>query len=117
MIRSAFVVGTGHRQTALLVGCQKAFERTSHDELITEIWPAVQQANEESAKHARILKSHIIFEKPEKPFPRADKGTIQRTPALRLYEEEIDATYRKHGDSEIGGILADTLSGSWKSAV
>ena len=40
---------------------------------------------------------------PEKPLPRAAKGTIRRAAANALYTREIDQLYTSDGDLELRG--------------
>lgn len=49
----------------------------------------VEEANQTAPKFAKIFKEMILVTRPEKPLPRAAKGTIVRGQALAAYEEEI----------------------------
>ena len=94
-IRSVLVVGQARFQTALLVEardpslCSKP-EKT----FIDDLWPTVQKANSQCDTHSRISKELILFTKPEKPFLRAGKGTVQRRMTVDSYEDEINELYR-----------------------
>lgn len=61
------------------------------------MWPLVVQANKETVAHGQIAREFITLTNPEKPFPRAGKGTIQRAGAIKLYQEEIDRLYETAG--------------------
>ena len=52
--------------------------------------PAVEEANRPAPAFARIFKEMILVTSPEKPLPRAGKGTIIRKQATQLYAEEIN---------------------------
>ena len=68
-------------------------------------------------KHRLIKKSHIIFTKAAKPFLRAAKGTVQRSPTLKLYKEEIDDLYTTFRDIKLKGLLAKTIGSSNNTAL
>jgi hypothetical protein len=50
----------------------------------------IEEANTSAPKFARILEDMIIVTSPDKPLPRAPKGTIIRKEALTIYTEEIE---------------------------
>ncbi|KAJ5382865.1 NRPS-like enzyme [Penicillium concentricum] len=60
---------------------------------IEKIWPSIEEANRACPAHARIARTHILFTTPDKPIPRATKGTVQRAGTLALYAPELDALY------------------------
>jgi thioester reductase-like protein len=73
---------------------------------LDEIWPVVQEANKIAPAFAKIPKSLIIFSKPEKPFRRAGKGTVQRQNTVREYSEELDQLF----SSQETSLLTECLS-------
>ena len=50
----------------------------------------MEEANHIAPAFARVFKEMIIVAHPEKPLPRAGKGTVIRKQALALYEQEIN---------------------------
>jgi hypothetical protein len=54
-----------------------------------EIWPAVEEANRSAPAFGRIFKEMILVARPDKPLPRAAKGTVNHKAAIALYDEEI----------------------------
>lgn len=52
--------------------------------------PIVEQANASAPAFGRVFKEMILVTSPDKPLPRAPKGTIIRKQALALYQEEIE---------------------------
>ncbi|KAJ7087944.1 putative aminoadipate reductase [Mycena belliarum] len=62
-------------------------------ELRNKIWPIIEDANEIAPDFSRIFKEMILFTSPEKPLPRAAKGTVLRKAALNVYGSEIGALY------------------------
>ena len=93
-VKSAIVVGEGRFYAALLVEPKEPLHTTAEKaQLLEKIWPLIEKVNEASPTHGRISRAHILFTKPEKPMPRAGKGTVQRKVALALYKDEMNALY------------------------
>ncbi|PQE32867.1 NRPS-like enzyme protein [Rutstroemia sp. NJR-2017a WRK4] len=95
-IKSAIVYGTGKFQSVLLI--EPHDQDKSKASLLDEIWPSIHKANEVCPAHARIEKDFIIFTSPDKPLPRAGKGTVQRKLVLHLYQTELDGLYQDAAD-------------------
>ncbi|KAI9705314.1 MAG: putative NRPS-like protein biosynthetic cluster [Bogoriella megaspora] len=93
LVSGAVVIGQGRAQALLLVEIKDGTPSQGSDSPVEEIWPVVQKANQAAAGQGRITKSHILTSKPEKPFPRAGKGTVIRKVTEKLYEDEITALY------------------------
>ncbi|KAJ6028558.1 NRPS-like enzyme [Penicillium herquei] len=94
-VSGCLVVGAQRFQASLIIELAggKALSVNDRAEMIEKLWPSIEEANIPTPAHARIAKSHIIFTSPEKPIPRAGKGTVQRSATLILYAEEIDSIY------------------------
>lgn len=94
-VKAALTFGSQKPQAALLVELErpKDFSDAERVKSIERLWPVIWKENESCSKNARIEKSHVVFTRPEKPLPRAGKGTVQRRPALLLYAEEVEALY------------------------
>lgn len=92
MVKGSVVVGMRRNQVALVV--EKADNAPSSDEeFLDAIWPAIQNANKDAPGHGQLFRKMIIVAKPEKPFPRAGKGTVIRPRAVKEYESEINELY------------------------
>ncbi|KAK5653701.1 hypothetical protein OQA88_8732 [Cercophora sp. LCS_1] len=98
-IRGALVVGANRFQPALIL---EPVEHPQGDEarerFIQMVWPLVVKANKETVAHGQIGRKFIALSKPEKPFLRSGKGSIQRAGTVRMYREEIDKIYRHAGE-------------------
>ncbi|KAI0177636.1 nonribosomal peptide synthetase [Pestalotiopsis sp. NC0098] len=97
-VQGAVVVGTNKFQPALILE-PTAYPKNADEEkkFIDSVWPLVVNANKETVAHGQIGRQFIMLTKPEKPFPRAGKGTIQRAGAVKLYKDEIDEFYERVG--------------------
>ena len=100
-VLSALTLGTQRQQACLLVEINKA-EQALVEEVkggkdvstaLDALWPSILQANERCTEQAAVLKSHVLFTRPEKPLPKGFKGTVQRAATTRLYAEEMEALY------------------------
>ncbi|EXL40688.1 hypothetical protein FOCG_16840 [Fusarium oxysporum f. sp. radicis-lycopersici 26381] len=121
LVKSALVVGQGMFQAALII--EPIAEAQPRDEaetkaLLEKIWRAIEKANAETVAHGRIAANFVAFADPALPFPRADKGTIQRGKAVSMYADFISALYEKAEMLGDGPSIAldlsndDTLTGS-----
>ncbi|TGO51934.1 hypothetical protein BCON_0151g00080 [Botryotinia convoluta] len=75
--------------------------------LLDELWPTIKTANISCPAHARIMsKEFVAFTKPDKPFPRARKGTIIRTISNFQGFENFSPSenFFKHGLDSLGVI-------------
>ncbi|KXH65933.1 thioester reductase domain-containing protein [Colletotrichum salicis] len=104
-VKGAVVAGAMRFQPLLILEPNEPL--TSENDIqqfIDDVWPLVVKANKETVAHGQIGRAFIGVTNPEKPFPRAGKGTIQRPMTLKLYKDELDEWYNK---AEEG---ADSLS-------
>lgn len=116
-VKGAVICGTGHFQSSLLV---ETAEPTTGDaereRLLEEIWPLVEKANKQSPSHGRIQRDMVLFTTPDRPMPRAGKGTVQRQAAVHLYKADLDNLYAssKTGLPAEGGIktIGETVGAS-----
>lgn len=77
-------------------------------ELINKIQPIIDEANKAAPTYGQIKDGFVIFAKPDRPFLRASKGTVQRAATIQLYAPEIDELF---ADSESAtNIVLDTSS-------
>ncbi|KAF2137904.1 uncharacterized protein K452DRAFT_291256 [Aplosporella prunicola CBS 121167] len=112
LVKGALVVGQSRFQPAMLVEPEWTKAATTADlhQLLDDVWPAVEKANRDAPAHAQVWKNKIAFTKPEKPFNRAAKGSIQRRATVALYAAEIDALYLNEGQGfseQLGAFSKD----------
>ncbi|KAJ7487932.1 hypothetical protein FB451DRAFT_1225962 [Mycena latifolia] len=68
-------------------------DRVQVTNLRDKLWPIIEEANSIAPKFSRIFPEMVIFTPPEKPLPRAGKGTVMRKAALAAFAPEIAALY------------------------
>ena len=118
-VKSVLVVGQARFQTALLVEAREPPQSdVSKQNLISNIWPTVKEANEQCDAHARVSRDLILFTSPDKPFCRAGKGTVQRKMTLDSYSDEVERAYgsfeifaKPHEPDEVVGACSLDSSG------
>ena len=93
LLSGALVIGTGKSQPALLIEITPDARNMEMDDVIDQIWPTIQQANEQTPGYGQIVRSKVAVAVPDKPFLRAPKGTIVRTLTLEAYAGEIEALF------------------------
>jgi hypothetical protein len=81
------VIGTGYTQCGLLID-PKDYS-LSTESIIELLWSKVEEANATVPQHAWAQKDLIVVATKDRPFPKAAKGTIIRTQAIKLYEGEL----------------------------
>ena len=95
------MLGTQRQQACPLVELHQAQQDLVEEEggggvvstALDALWPLISHANERCTKQAAMLKSHVLFPRPEKHLPKGFKGTVQRGAATRPYAEEMEALY------------------------
>jgi hypothetical protein len=104
LVRSAVIGGQGQFQASVLVE-PRVYPKDSAGEkdFISQIWPSISQANRDCPAHGRIMKGFVMLTNPNKPLPRASKGTVQRHSVFKLYETEWKSLYQR-GQLPLNGI-------------
>ncbi|KAI9649088.1 hypothetical protein NHQ30_001655 [Ciborinia camelliae] len=94
LVKAAIIGGDGEFQASLLIE-PEVYPSTEEDRnrLLEEIWPSVREANRDCPAHGRIMKDFVVLATPERPFPRAGKGTVLRAATLKLYQDDLKALY------------------------
>jgi thioester reductase-like protein/aryl carrier-like protein len=116
-VKAALVAGNQRFEACLLIESTSTsiLSDSAKAALVSDIWPAVKEANRHCPAHARISKSKMLILDPDRPMLRAGKGTVQREGTLRLYAHEIDALYSEtegqgQGKQADGGPIAVSIS-------
>ncbi|KAI9654966.1 MAG: hypothetical protein M1821_005719 [Bathelium mastoideum] len=95
MAAAAIMYGTGRPHVALLIELKQPqlIAESGRDALVERIWSAVEECNEIFPPQAKVSKESIVFANPDKPLPRAGKGTVQRIPAFEMFAKELNDLY------------------------
>lgn len=99
-IKGAIVAGQGEFQPVLILEPEGILAGDSkREELIDQVWPLVEQVNETTVAHGRILRQFIIVLDGDKQFQRSPKGAIQRGQTLKMFQDHISLFYKKFKDA------------------
>ncbi|MBE3041196.1 SDR family oxidoreductase [Candidatus Bathyarchaeota archaeon] len=110
-VLGALVVGANRFQPALIIEPRKHPETQKEEkEFLDSVWPRVVKANQETVAHGQIRRNFIALSKPEKPFHRAGKGTVQRPGTVTLYADYIDEIYETAGQAAVSDAVKLDLS-------
>ena len=95
LVYGCVMFGREREQPGILIEPQPEHAVDPNDEAAlvafrNKIWLRVEEANAQAPGFAKNFKEMIIVADPDKPFPRAAKGTIIRKKALTVYSEEIE---------------------------
>lgn len=94
VLSDAMIFGTGREMPGVLLFPKPGHSSASDDQIIEELWPTVEQMNEETQSHARLAKSSMVLVKREggeiPQLPKSSKGTILRGQAEKMFAEEIE---------------------------
>lgn len=104
LLSGALVIGQARTQASLLVELRRGIS-LKEDEIIDQIWPVIEKANNVAPAHARIFRSKVIITRPDRPFERVGKGTVKRQETLKAYAFEIEALYGGPSSSTSNGTL------------
>lgn len=91
-ISEARIIDQARFQPALLLEA-KTSSQIADEDLIDELWSAIEAANAKMSSHGRVARSKIMLAKVDKPFIRAGKGTVVRRLNEAAYREELDELY------------------------
>ncbi|KAF8193608.1 hypothetical protein K438DRAFT_1720091 [Mycena galopus ATCC 62051] len=99
LVAGAVMFGNERPQTGILIETISSLQIDIHDppqvaELRNKIWPIIEEANETAPAFSRLFKEMILFSTPDKPLPRAGKGSVLRKASIALYAPEIEYIFK-----------------------
>ncbi|KAH7879221.1 uncharacterized protein C8R40DRAFT_1166466 [Lentinula edodes] len=111
LIQGAVVFGRQRDQAGILIeptpdNQTDVANEAAISQFRNKIWPFIEQANEISPAYSRIYKEMILITSPDKPLPRAAKGTVMRKAAYNLYQKEINQIYEAVESNTGSGSVA-----------
>ena len=94
-VKFALVAGNHRLRPGLILQLHDPqADENEKQRIYKEVWAIVSETNKNSPSQGRVMKSLIMFTKPDKPFPLAGKGTVQKALAERIYEKELEELYK-----------------------
>ncbi|KND91935.1 Carboxylic acid reductase [Tolypocladium ophioglossoides CBS 100239] len=105
-ILGALVVGQDRFQPAVILEPHVAPTNDAEAEaLIDSLWPLIEDVNRVTVAHGRIVRRLVAISDPAIPFPRASKGTIQRSLAVSSYAARIDDIYERAEEADAQEVV------------
>ena len=104
VVKEAVVFGNGKFVPGLLVFRDDNATTLSNEDYISQIWPAVQDANSRAESFAQISKEAIISIPACISYPRTDKGTIIRNQLYSQFAEQIEGMYADFENCQEGHL-------------
>ncbi len=101
LVRDGLMVGNDRLMPGLLLFRSTAAAGLSDDEVIDEIWPIIESANEVMDEYARITRDMIAVLAADIEYPATDKNNIIRAASYREFEDVVEKLYNK--DTQTNG--------------
>ncbi|KAI0911563.1 putative NRPS-like enzyme [Ustulina deusta] len=101
LVRDGLMVGNDRLMPGLLLFRSTAATGLSDDEVIDEIWPIIESANEVMDEYARITRDMIAVLAADIEYPATDKNNIIRAASYREFEDVVEKLYNK--DTQTNG--------------
>ncbi|KAF8955032.1 acetyl-CoA synthetase-like protein [Flammula alnicola] len=97
-VMGVIMFGREHDQPGVLIELKPpyAVDVSNEAEVIKArnlVWPIVEEANRVAPAFSKVFKELILITDPNRPLPRAGKGTVMRKAALTVYNDDIEALY------------------------
>lgn len=92
-VTEAVVFGAGRPYLGLLVVPAESTKALSSDDILEQLWPTIQSANQTIESYARISKNMIKILPHDCEFPRTDKGSVIRQAFYKRFANDIDEAY------------------------
>jgi thioester reductase-like protein len=106
LVAGALIIGNSYPQAALILEPKEYLQDPIA--LIEQVWPVIEQANEEAPGHARITRSMILVGSEDRPFERSPKGTVVRSSSGKKYDEDIAKLYTQDLSKDVQKIKLGT---------
>lgn len=100
LLQDVLVFGNGEPYPGALLFRSMKAEKMRDDELLVQVWPAVEKLNRDSPDHAQLARGMLKpMAVPKHPLEKSSKGTIMRGSVEKTFKPEIEAAYRQEDDS------------------
>lgn len=96
-LEDVMVFGTGREMPGMLLFPKWSGSFASDEDVLNDVWPTIEEMNNETQNHARIRKASVIVVRSRDggavALPKSSKGTILRGRAETLFAAEIEEAY------------------------
>ena len=118
-VAEAVVFGAARPYLGMLVVPAESTKSLSSSQILDDIWPVIQDANQTAEAYARVSKNMVKILPHNTEYPRTDKGSIIRQAFYKIFAEQIEDTYTA-ADSDSSNVRAmgnDELKAFLRSAI
>ncbi|RAK96092.1 putative NRPS-like enzyme [Aspergillus ibericus CBS 121593] len=92
-VAESIAFGAGKAHIGLAVIRAPGTESLSDEDIIDNIWPAVEKAHESLPAFGQLFKTMVRVLPADTPYPRTDKGTIIRQAFYKTFHSVIEESY------------------------
>lgn len=92
-VTETVIFGSGRPYLGALVVPSAAVAGMSQSEIVEQIWPVIEEANNTAEAYARLSRDMIVVLPHNCEFPRTDKGSVIRQAFYKRFAAEIDEAY------------------------
>lgn len=107
LIKEAVVFGVARPMPGLLAFRADGAKDLTDEEFIKEIWPVVEEANQNAEGFSQIGRDIIVPLQAGIEYPQTDKGSMIRPQMYRIFEQEINDAYDRLDDQQEGTLQLD----------
>lgn len=104
-VTETVVFGAARPYLGMLIVPSPATVDLSSDQIVDQIWPVIEEANQSAEAYARITRDMICVLPHDCEFPRTDKGSIIRQAFYKQFASAIESAYdfaaTAQGDLEV----------------
>lgn len=93
-VKAVTTFGDNQFELGVIVESTELLETDQINEFKSEIWLAIEAANQDMDAHARISSPTAVLIVPPGALPKSDKGTVPRLEAAKKFANEIAGVYR-----------------------
>ncbi|KAK7222781.1 hypothetical protein V2G26_010784 [Clonostachys chloroleuca] len=103
LVQDCLVFGVGKAFPGLLIMPSEHAAATPAEELLDQLWPIIDDANEKGEQFGRISREMVAILPAGTAYPRTDKGTVIRAACYQHFNDLIESVYEKFETSADGG--------------
>lgn len=92
-VTETVIFGAGRPNLGLLVVPSEAVAELTDDEIVSQIWPVIEDANCAAEAYARLSRDMVVVLPRGCEFPRTDKGSVIRQAFYKRFAAEIENAY------------------------
>ncbi|KAH7413711.1 male sterility protein [Phaeosphaeria sp. MPI-PUGE-AT-0046c] len=92
-VTETVVFGSGRPYLGALVVPSQSVSDLSDSEIVDQIWPVIEEANNTAEAYARLSRDMVVVLPHDCEFPRTDKGSVIRQAFYKKFAAEIEDAY------------------------